>query len=192
MEQMEEEPRKPEEVRVRSTKKTTKSTWRELAESVIIALVLAFVIRYFLFQPFYIPSGSMEPTLRPLDRIIVSKINYWFHPPEHSDVIVFRFPLDPSRDFVKRVIGTGGDTIEIRNNQLLRNGEVIEEPYLPPLQMKNFGPFKVPEGQYFAMGDNRNFSDDSRYWGSVPGENLIGKAVLLYWPLNRIQVVTGS
>ncbi|MCW2278439.1 signal peptidase I [Heliophilum fasciatum] len=180
-----------EEIRGAAKKTAAKSTWRELAESILIALVLAFVIRFFLFQPFYIPSASMEPTLRPLDRIIVSKINYWFHPPAHSDIIVFKFPVDPSRDFVKRVIGVGGDTVEVRNNQLIRNGEVVAEPYLAPLQMKNFGPVKVPEGQYFVMGDNRNFSDDSRYWGFVPDENVIGKAVLLYWPIDRIQVVKG-
>lgn len=180
-----------EEVSVGSENKKNKSTIREIAESVIVAIILAFLIRYFLFQPFYIPSGSMEPTLKPLDRIIVSKVNYLFSEPSRGHIIVFRYPLDPSRDFVKRVIAVGGDTVEIRDNQLLVNGQVVPEPYLPPLKMKNYGPIRVTEGHFFVMGDNRNHSDDSRFWGLVPRENLIGKSLLLYWPLDRVRILEG-
>ncbi|MBC9783380.1 signal peptidase I [Heliobacterium chlorum] len=181
----------PEDSTVQAEQKQPKSAIREIAEAVLIAVVLAFVIRFFLFQPFYIPSGSMEPTLMPLDRIIVSKVNYYFSEPKRGDIIVFRYPLDESRDFVKRVIALGGETVEIRNNQLYVNGEKISEPYLPPLKMEDFGPKAVPEGQLFVMGDNRNHSDDSRRWGFVPRNNIIGKAVFLYWPLNRIRTTEG-
>ncbi|KAB2954426.1 signal peptidase I [Heliorestis acidaminivorans] len=173
-------------------KKKEKSALREIVESILIAIVLAFMIRYFLFQPFYIPSGSMEPTLKPYDRIIVSKMSFWFSEPERGDVIVFRYPLDPSRDFVKRVIALEGETVEIRNNQLLINNEVIDEPYLPPLVMRDYGPTKVSEGHLFVLGDNRNHSDDSRFWGFVPEEYLVGKSVLIYWPPDRIELLGGK
>ncbi|MDD2420621.1 MAG: signal peptidase I [Heliobacteriaceae bacterium] len=189
---MEEIKRPSEEVSNGQISKRNKSPVREVAESLIIAIVLAFLIRYFLFQPFYIPSGSMEPTLKPLDRIIVSKMNYWFTEPDRGDIVVFRYPLDPSRDFVKRLIAVGGETVEIRNNQLLINGELVPESYLPALRMRDFGPVLVKEGHLFVMGDNRNHSDDSRYWGLVPLDNVVGKAVLLYWPLDRFRLLEGT
>ncbi len=164
-----------------------KSVIMEIIESVAIAILLAVLIRTFVFQPFYIPSESMVPSLLVGDRIIVSKLNYHFSDPKRGDVMVFKFPLDPTRDFVKRTIGVGGESLSIRNSQLYINGKVIEEDYLPEgLAFADFGPVEVPSGSYFMMGDNRNNSDDSRVWGALPEENIIGKAVLIYWPLNRI------
>ncbi|WP_328793727.1 signal peptidase I [Heliomicrobium undosum] len=188
-----EEIQQPEESALQRQAKPPKSAVREIAEAVLVAVALAFLIRFFLFQPFYIPSGSMEPTLMPLDRIIVSKVNYWFSEPAHGNIIVFRFPEDPSRDFVKRVIAVGGQTVKIRNSQLFVDDRPIPEPYLPPaLRMGDYGPFTVPEGKFFVMGDNRNHSDDSRRWGVVPRENVIGQAVFLYWPFDRIRTLGGT
>jgi len=164
-----------------------KSGFVEILESIVIAVVLAALIRIFIFSPFYIPSGSMEPTLQIGDRIIVSKLNYHFTKPARGDIIVFRFPLDPDRDFVKRVIALGGETIAFRDSQLYINGKPVDEDYLPEdLQFPDFGPVKVPEGSYFMMGDNRNNSDDSRRWGPLPEEYIIGKSILIYWPPARI------
>ncbi len=168
----------------------SKSALLELLESVAIAVLLAVLIRMFLFQPFIIPSGSMEPTLQVGDRIMVNKLSYRLGKPERGDVVVFKFPLDPNRDFVKRLIAKGGETVAIRDSKLIINGEQVPEEYLPPgLMFEDFGPVEVPPGTYFMLGDNRNSSEDSRSWGMMPEENIIGKAVLIYWPLDRIKLL---
>ncbi len=170
--------------------KKGKSAVMELLESVAVAVLLAVIIRMFIFQPFYIPSGSMEPTLHIGDRIIVSKISYYFQEPQRGDIIVFKFPLDPKRDFVKRIIAKGGETVAIRDSRLYIDGRPVQEDYLPPgLRFEDFGPVKVPPGTYFMLGDNRNNSDDSRVWGAMPEENIIGKAIIIYWPLDRIRLL---
>lgn len=174
--------------------KKKNSGTKEIVESIVIAVVLAVVIRLFILEPFYIPSGSMEPTLLINDRIIVSKITYDFTAPKPGDIIVFHYPLDPSRNFVKRLIAVGGDTVEIKNNHVLVNGKAIQESYLPPdvangtHPMGDYALHKVPAGEYFMMGDNRNNSDDSRVWGYVKRDLIIGKAEVIYWPLNRIEI----
>lgn len=166
------------------------STALEMVESIVIAVVLALVIRFFIIEPFYIPSGSMEPTLEPGDRIIVSKVNYRFGEPQRGDVIVFRYPLDPDTDYIKRVVAVGGDRVEGRGGKLLVNGKVVPEPYLAAQgAFGDFGPVDVPEGHLFMMGDNRNNSKDSRFWGPLPRENVIGKALVIFWPVNRWGVV---
>lgn len=167
-----------------------KSPLMELLESLAIAVLLAVVIRMFILQPFFIPSGSMEPTLQIGDRIIVSKISYHFYEPERGDIVVFKYPLDPKRDFVKRLVGKSGETVAIRNSKLYINGQQVPENYLPAgLKFNDFGPVKVPDGHYLMLGDNRNNSDDSRVWGPLPGDLVVGKAVLVYWPLNRIELI---
>ncbi|MDS1029927.1 signal peptidase I [Bacillota bacterium LX-D] len=167
-----------------------RSTLFEFLESVVIAVILAFVIRMFLFQPFYIPSGSMEPTLQVNDRIIVNKLTYRFSEPKRGDIIVFKFPLDPSRDYIKRLIGLPGETLEIKNSVIYINNKPIKESYLPPnLHFADFPPVKIPKNAYFMMGDNRNNSQDSRYWGTLQKNLIIGKAQLIYWPLNRLKLV---
>lgn len=167
-----------------------KSSLLELIESVVVAVLLAVVIRLFILAPFYIPSGSMEPTLRIGDRIIVSKISYVFKEPQRGDVVVFRYPLDPSRDFVKRLVGLPGETVSLRNGRLYINGQPVPEDYLPgDMKFADFGPVRVPAGYYFVLGDNRNNSDDSRVWGPLPRQNIIGKAVLVYWPPQRIRIL---
>ncbi|MGC7846696.1 signal peptidase I [Desulforudis sp. 1088] len=162
----------------------------ELFESLAIAVVLAVIIRLFIFQPFFIPSGSMEPTLMTGDRIIVSKFSYHFSEPKRGDVIVFKYPKDPKRAFVKRVIGLPGETVQLKDSKLIVNGRVVTEDYLPPgLEFSDFGPQTVPRDMLFVLGDNRNNSDDSRVWGYLPRGNLIGKAVFVYWPLTQIGLV---
>ena len=169
------------------SEKKQKSALLEILESVAIAVLLAVLIRMFLFQPFIIPSESMYPTLQISDRIMVNKLSYHLGDPGRGDVIVFKYPLDPSRDFVKRLIAVGGETVEVRDSVLFINDEPVPEEYLPSgLDFNDFGPVEVPPDTYFMMGDNRNSSEDSRSWGMLPEENIIGKAVVIYWPVHRI------
>jgi len=178
----------------------TKSQFREYAEALFVALALALFIRTFFVQAFKIPSGSMLETLQIGDHLLVNKLLYGlripvygtrlgtFFKPEHGDVIVFVYPEDREKDFIKRVIGIPGDEIQIRNKKLLRNGQPVgEEPYArysepaEPGPRDNFGPVTVPEGHVFVMGDNRDHSFDSRFWGFVPYEDIKGKAFIIYW-----------
>lgn len=162
----------------------------DFVESLLIAVILALVIRFLIFQPFYIPSGSMEPTLLTGDRIIVSKLSYYFHEPERGDVIVFKYPLDPKRAFVKRVAALGGETVAVRDGRLYIDGVPVAEEYLSPgVPGRDFGPLTVPEGSLFMLGDNRANSDDSRVWGNLDEDLVIGKAVAIYWPVTRLSVV---
>ncbi len=192
-----------------STLVKKKSTFREYAEAIIVALVLALIIRTFVVQAFKIPSGSMEPTLEIGDHILVNKFIYgtkipftnlslfpWTSP-QRGDVIVFIYPLEPDKDFIKRVIGVEGDTVKIINKRLYINGAEVpdphavykEDPVLPGDVQKrdNFGPITVPPGKLFVLGDNRDRSLDSRFWGFVPLEDVRGKAFIIYWSWNRLE-----
>lgn len=169
--------------------KEKESLWREILESVVLAVILAAIIRIWFVEPFYIPSASMEPTLYPRDRIIVNKIVYKFHQPERGDVVVFKYPLDTQRDFIKRVIALEGETVEVRDSYVFINGKRLEEPYLPHEIVAKFGPYQVPKGHIFVMGDNRNNSDDSRVWGPLNKEFLVGKALFIYWPPERLKII---
>lgn len=163
---------------------------REILESVVIAVVLAVIIRVFLFQFFVIPSGSMEPTLTKGDMLATNKIIYRFAEPKRGDIIVFKYPLDPKRDFVKRLIGLPGETVLIKDSTLYINGHLVDQPFLPKgLKYQDYGPTTGAKGKYFMMGDNRNNSLDSRVWGTLPRGNIIGKAILIYWPVNRIRIL---
>lgn len=162
----------------------------DIVESLVIAVVLAVIIRTFIFQPFFIPSGSMIPTLYKGDRIIVSKLSYRFHPPQRGDIIVFHYPLNPKKTYVKRLIGLSGEKVLLSGGKLYINDKVVPEPYLPRgTFFYDFGPVKVPEGSYFMLGDNRMNSEDSRVWGFLDKQLIIGKAMVLYWPPNRIKII---
>ena len=184
-----------------------KSTFREYAEAIVVALVLALLIRTFVVQAFKIPSGSMEPTLEIGDHILVNKFIYgikipfthlsfgaWTQP-KRGEVIVFIYPLEPEKDFIKRVIGVPGDTVRIVNKKLYINGAEAQDPHavykedtlLPGDAQKrdNFGPITVPPGKIFVLGDNRDRSLDSRFWGFVPLEDVKGKAFIIYWSWDR-------
>ena len=173
-----------------------KSKVREYAETLVIALAIALFVRSFVVQAFKIPSSSMEPTLLVGDHILVNKFLYGiripvigkkvlpFSQPRRGDVIVFIFPNDRSKDFIKRVIGLPGEKIEIRERKIYINDRLIEDPwgkYFPPERLINVGPVVVPPKALFVMGDNRNNSEDSRYWGFVPLDDVLGKAFVMYW-----------
>jgi signal peptidase I len=181
-------------------------SFRDTVEAVVVALLLAFVIRAFVVQAFKIPSGSMLETLQIGDHLLVSKFAYdvrlpstiWLDTtdgkvlykagdPERGDIMVFKFPLNENQDFIKRVVGLPGETIEIRNKVVYIDGQPIDEPYVIHTKADNipvrdnFGPFIVPEGEYFMMGDNREGSHDSRFWGTVKRSKIVGKALIIYW-----------
>jgi signal peptidase I len=169
----------------------------EWATVIGVAVVLAVLIRGFVFQTFYIPSASMEPTLQIGDRIIVSKLSYDLHSVHRGDIVVFHAPpaeadacADPSvKDLVKRVIGLPGETISSRGNSVLIDGRPLAQPWFPPTALGP--PIKmthIPANSYFMMGDNRADSCDSRSWGTLPGGEIIGHVILRIWPLSQIGV----
>jgi signal peptidase I len=180
----------------------SKSKIQEYAEAIIIAILIAAFIRTFVVQAFKIPSGSMKPTLEIGDHILVNKFSYGVKlpylrntiiplgQPQRGDIAVFIYPEDKTKDFIKRVIAVGGDTVEVRNKKVFLNGEPMDDPhgvhvedviYPKAIQRRdNMGPVKVPEGTIFVMGDNRDQSYDSRFWGFVKLEDVIGKAFIIY------------
>jgi len=169
------------------TEKSMSLNIREILESVVIAIILALIIRAFLFQFFWIPSRSMEPTLLINDRIIVTRFSYWVKEPNRGDVVVFKYPLETKKDYVKRLIGLPGEKVQVINSKLYINDILVEEPYLPQgVKTADFGPVQVPPDRYFMMGDNRNNSSDSRVWGFVSDDLLIGKSQVIYWPISRM------
>jgi signal peptidase I len=186
-----------------------KSTVREYFESIVIAVILALFIRTFVVQAFKIPTGSMEETLLIGDHLLVNKMV--FGPTltgaerallpigtiKRRDVLVFKYPEEPERDFIKRVIGLPGETVELREKKVYINGTALDEPYVHFLTApsrpsefhevtsfdvrERYGPVTVPADHYFVMGDNRDNSQDSRYWGFLPRENIKGKSLIIYW-----------
>jgi signal peptidase I len=161
-----------------------------LVEVVLIvgaAFVLALIIQQFVVKPFYIPSESMEPTLVKGDRVLVNRFEYRFTEPAPGDVIVFHPPIAPDEDYIKRVVAVGGDTVEVKKGALFVNGVAQEEPYLKEPYIEGLYPEEtVPEGYIFAMGDNRNRSGDSRVFGPVKLESILGQGFLVYWPPGKI------
>lgn len=170
-------------------KERIKAEVKETAESLVIAAILALIIRAVIIQAFYIPSGSMEPTLNVGDRILVNKFIYHLRQPAYGDVVVFKFPGDTSRDFIKRVVGLPGDVISVSEGKLHRNGKPISEGYIKERIYYDFGPVEVPPDNLFVMGDNRNNSNDSHEWGTLPKANLLGKALVVYWPLPKMRTI---
>lgn len=168
-----------------------KPWWRETIETVLWALVLALILRTFVIQAFWIPSGSMIPTLEPGDRVLVLK--FWYSlpkiSPKRGQIVVFKYPVDPRRDFVKRIIGLPGDTVEIKQGLVYLNGSALFEHYVKNMDTYNMEEIIVPDNSYFCLGDNRPNSQDGRFWGFVPSNFLRGPAVFRYWPLNRIGVI---
>ncbi len=185
----------------------TKSKLREYIEAILLAILIAFFIRTFVIQAYKIPSGSMKPTLLIGDHILVSKSIYGIKlpfirstvipigEPKRGDIVVFIYPEDRSKDFIKRLIGVPGDTIEVRNKKILLNGLPFDDVHgvhsdsiIIPGSVQprdNFGPVRVPEGSIFVMGDNRDESYDSRFWGFVNMKDVLGKALIIYWSWNQ-------
>ena len=194
--------------RIQNFWKKHKVAIREWAESIFIAFILAMFIRTFFIQAFKIPSGSMRMTLIEGDRLMVNKLRYGpkvpltkkrlpgLTRPRRGDVVVFVYPEDPKRDFIKRLIALGGETVEIKDGHIYINDELVHDPRLDMVYYYNQGPYgqegrkiKVPEGSVYVLGDNSASSRDSRYWGFVPDENIVGRAEFIYWPLNRMRVI---
>lgn len=151
------------------------------------AFILALLIQQFVVKPFYIPSESMEPTLERGDRVLVSRFVYWFREPQRGDVIVFHPPIAPEEDYIKRVVAVGGDHVEVKDGDLYVNGEAQVEPFLKEDLIEGAFPDEVvPEGFVFAMGDNRNRSGDSRVFGPVKLDSILGDGFLVYWPPSKI------
>jgi signal peptidase I len=199
-----------------NTKKKVKSVFREYAEAIFIALLLALFIRTFILQAFKIPSGSMEKTLLIGDHILVSKFAYGIHipneipfldiklfddiilsqeVPKRGEIIVFKYPKNESRDFIKRVIGVPGDILEVRRQKVYINNQLYEEEHVWHTEMPqndrfvprdDFGPVIVPPKHLFMMGDNRENSQDSRFWGFLNIDKVKGKALVIYWSWNAI------
>jgi signal peptidase I len=191
------------------TRNFKKSTLREYFESIVIAVILALFIRTFIVQAFKIPTGSMEENLLIGDHLLVNK--FVFAPTAtrlerallpvrsiaRADIVVFKYPEEPERDFIKRVIGLPGETVEVRQKKVYINGKPLDEPYAHFLEpaatpsefrevtsfdvRERYGPVTVPADQYFVMGDNRDNSQDSRYWGFLPRDYIKGKALIIYW-----------
>jgi signal peptidase I len=186
-----------------------KSTARETFEAVAVALLLALVIRTFVVQAFKIPSGSMLPTLQIGDHLLVNKFLYGprleipltqislgrlpgLRAPRRGDVIVFVNPKDTSQDFIKRVVAVAGETVEMRHRQLFVDGVAVDDPFANYRRggvekSQRYGPYVVPPGTVFAMGDNRDESSDSRFWGPVPLENVKGLVFIIYWSWDHVQ-----
>jgi signal peptidase I len=188
------------------TQSFQKSTVREYFESIVIAVILALFVRTWVVQAFKIPTGSMENNLLIGDHLLVNKLVFGpsasalerallpMRDIRRGDIVVFKYPEEPERDFIKRVIGLPGDTLELRSKKVYINGQPLDEPYvhfLTPASLnaevtsadvrERYGPVTVPPNQYFAMGDNRDNSQDSRYWGFLPRDYVKGKALMIYW-----------
>jgi signal peptidase I len=185
-----------------------KSAAREWIESALIAFVLAMIIRAFIVQAFKIPTGSMRMTLLEGDAILVNKFLYGakipftdirlpaVRDPKRGDVVVFVYPQDPKKDFIKRMIAVQGETVEIKNGTIYIDDKPLTEPPFNKIYYYNRGSYAetdkkitVPADSYFVMGDNSASSQDSRYWGFVPKKNMLGKAIVIYWPPQRIRII---
>ena len=159
--------------------------------SIIIAIALAFLIRTFIVELYIVDGPSMRPTLENHERLVVNKFIYSFHEPERGDVLVFRYPRDPTRDFIKRVIALPGDTIEIKDGQVFVNDQLQNEPFILEKTRTEYPKAEIPAGTVFVMGDNRNNSEDSRFSdvGFVPFNLIKGKAILIFWPLEDFRTL---
>jgi signal peptidase I len=156
-----------------------------------IAVGLALVIIVFLYQPVKVEGTSMAPLLSDQERIFINKFAYRLGSIARGDVVVFWYPLDPAKSFIKRVVGLPGDLVEIRKGQVLINGRVLKEPYLPQdyMDYSAYGPLRVQPGEYFVLGDHRTSSNDSRMFGTVSGRYIYGKAVFAYWPMDQFGAI---
>jgi signal peptidase I len=181
----------------------------EYAAVVAAAVLVALAVQAWLVKPYRIPSESMLDTLRPGDRVLVNRAVYHLREPHRGDIVVFHYPRDPGVVFIKRIVGAPGDVLEVRDGRLYVNGERSGEPYVhrtagridPTVAQAAIAgstlhdpwslaePYRVPDGEYFVMGDNRTDSDDSRDWGTVPRAAIVGEGLATYWPLSRLRAL---
>jgi len=175
----------------KQTLQKVENPWIEGLKTIALSAILALGIRNFVAEARYIPSGSMLPTLQINDRLIIDKISYNFRNPDRGDIVVFS-PTDTLKAqkfkdaFIKRLIGLPGDKVEVKGGRVYVNDQPLKENYIEEKPNYDFGPVRVPPNQYLVLGDNRNNSYDSHYWGFVPRDRIIGRAVVRFWPLNRV------
>lgn len=195
-----------------------KSTIRDVVETLVLTAVIFLLVRS-VVQNFKVEGRSMEPTLRNGQYLVINKALYWhvdaslvdrvlpgvvnetarrdgavyvFGEPQRGDIVVFRYPKDPSRDFIKRVIALPGDTVEIRQGKVYVNGQYVDEAYINETANYSWSPRRMASGEYFVLGDNRNNSSDSHVWGPVPRDNIIGKAWVSYWPVDSLGLLSNQ
>lgn len=180
----------------KAEKKRKRKQWKELLEDMLMVigvLILVLVVKNYILINAAIPSGSMETTIMTGDRVFGSRLAYVNDSPERGDIVIFKFPDDESQLYIKRVIGLPGEKIEIKDGLVYINDSVepLEEPYLKETPVGDFGPYYVPEGHYFMMGDNRNYSKDSRLWNDpyVEENKILAKAVFRYYPFNAMGTI---
>lgn len=162
----------------------------EILETIVVVVPTALFIKAFIVQSSLVFSGSMIPTMGIGDRLIVNKLSFYYRTPKRGDIIVFESPSGDGREFVKRLVGLPGETIEVKRGIIyIDNSPITFEGVRILRDYSRFGPFEIPEGEYFFMGDNRSNSSDSRFWGTVPADELIGRAILTYWPVSNIQLI---
>jgi signal peptidase I len=165
---------------------------KTLLRDILITLILAVVIFFLLhlaLQSFVVVEYCMEPNFHEGDRLLVNKVTYRFHEPERGDVIILHPPFDPDLVYIKRIIALPGDTVEVKDGTVYVNGTKLDEPYIKEPPTYTLPLTEIPEGEYFVLGDNRNNANDSHYWGTVPRENIIGKAWIVFWPPSEWEVV---
>ncbi len=161
---------------------------REIVETVALTILIFLTIR-FVLQSYHIEGASMRPGLNTDQYVLVNKTSYLFHAPERGDVIVFHAPRDTGKDYIKRVIGLPGDTINVDGTNVSVDGIQLNEPYISQKWNPKGDKWTVPPNQYFVLGDNRLVSDDSRDWGYVPKDFIVGKAIMVYWPVNKWELI---
>jgi len=161
--------------------------FRGWIKDILLAIVISFVMVVFLYQPVKVEGTSMQPELLDQERIFVNKFVYNFETIHRGDIVVFWYPKDPSKSFIKRVVGVPGDVVQIKEGQVYINGQLLEERYVPTgyQDLDSYAPLRVKDGYYYVLGDHRNASNDSRSWGLVPRKYIYGKAVFRYWPVEK-------
>lgn len=174
-----------------SSESTLCNPWIEAVQTIGLSVVLALGVRTFVAEARYIPSGSMLPTLEINDRLVIEKVSYHFNHPSRGDIVVFHPPESAGKQFVKeafikRVVGLPGETVEVKDGKVYIDGQPLAEGYTESPPAYDWGPQTVPQGSYLVFGDNRNNSDDGHIWGFLPSDHIIGRAVVRFWPLNRL------
>ena len=164
---------------------------RSWVRDVVVSLAIAGVVIVFLYQPVKVEGNSMMPELADQERIFINKFIYRFESINRGDVVVFWYPLDPSKSYIKRVVGLPGETVQVVNGDVFVDGKRLTEPYVPTEYKdgQTLGPVRVPSGEFFVLGDHRTSSNDSRVWGTVERNLIYGKAVFVYWPVQQLGIL---
>ncbi|MBF0409902.1 MAG: signal peptidase I [Candidatus Riflebacteria bacterium] len=166
-----------------------RDTVKDWLKDFVKALIFFLILQTYFIQGFVIEGACMEPQLHTNEKILVNKLLYYFFPPRTGDVVVFTFPHDANKDFIKRVVGVPGDTLEISDGYLFRNGRKLPEKYVNEYVFGSYGPINIPDGKVCVMGDNRNNSHDSRAWGLLDVQTIKGRAELKFWPMSAIGLI---